>query len=389
MDGPREPDRRNSIRDVGRPSRRAIALLTGGVLAVAGLVNIAGATLGSDGVVSACYNRRTGAVRLIREPRLPRRCPSGTRRFTFNVQGPEGSPGPTGPTGPAGPAGVPGPQGIAGTPGIPGDDGHTILHGAGAPPDSLGADGDFYLDDVAFYLYGPKTQGAWPAVGTSLIGADGADGTDGADGADGADGTDGTDGNTILSGAGAPGAGVGVNGDFYLDTTAWVLYGPKASGAWPGSGTSLVGPAGPGEDPVYIQVSDTTTQSIAVAGTFQDVTWSTTGVTEGFVHVPGTAQILVPRSGVYRITVSIPMKMTGLLPPTATATACLVVNGVSGVCQSAGFNASDLPGAVPLTSITSLVSGDVIRLRVKATSTSVQVSGGVDSTLVLTIASVD
>ena len=192
-----------------------------------------------------------------------------------------------------------------------------------------------------------------------------------------------------MSGAGAPGAGVGANGDFYLDTTAWVLYGPKASGAWPGSGTSLVGPAGPGEDPVYIQVSDTTTQAIAVAGTFQDVIWSTTGVTEGFVHVPGTAQILVPRSGVYQITVSIPMKKTSAVPLTSTATACLVVNGVSGVCQSAGFDASDLQQAVPLTSITSLLAGDVIRLRVKATSTSVQVSGSVDSKIVLTIASVD
>jgi hypothetical protein len=179
-----------------------------------------------------------------------------------------------------------------------------------------------------------------------------------------------------------------VNGDFYLDTTAWVLYGPKASGAWPGSGTSLVGPAG-SSAPVYIQVSDTTTQSIAVANTFQDVTWSTTGVTGGFVHVPGTAQILVPRSGVFQITVSIPMKKTSLLPATSTATACLAVNGVSQVCQSASFDTSDLPQAVPLTTIASLVTGDVIRLRVKATSTSVQISGGVDSTIVMTIASVD
>jgi hypothetical protein len=180
-----------------------------------------------------------------------------------------------------------------------------------------------------------------------------------------------------------------VNGDFYLDTSAWVLYGPKASGAWPGSGTSLVGPAGPGEDPVYIQVSDMTTQAIAVAGTFQDVTWSTTGVTEGFVHVPGTAQILVPRSGVYRITASMPMKMTGPLPLPWTATACLAVDGLNGVCQSVGFDANNLPQAVPLTTIASLASSDVITIRVKATSTSVQVSGGVDSTIVLTIASVD
>jgi hypothetical protein len=169
-----------------------------------------------------------------------------------------------------------------------------------------------------------------------------------------------------------------VNGDFYLDTTAWVLYGPKASGGWPGSGTSLVGPAGPGEAPVYIQVSDTTTQSIAVANTFQDVTWSTTGVTEGFVHVPGTAQILVPRSGVYGITVSIPMKKIGLPLLTSTGTACVVANGVNVVCQSAGFDTSDLLQAVPLTTIISLAPGEVIRLRVKATSTAVQVSGGTD-----------
>ena len=398
MDGPRDPEQRTSKREVRRPARPAIALLAAGVLAVAGLANVAIATLDSDGVLSACYDRRTGSVRLIREPRLPRRCPRGTRYFTFNVQGQHGPPGATGPTGPAGPAGVPGPQGIPGAPGSPGADGHTILHGAGTPDDSLGTDGDFYLDDAAFDLYGPKVGGAWPAVGTSLIGADGATGPPGADGVDGAtgppgppgaEGSDGADGNTILNGAGAPGAGVGVNGDFYIDTTAWVLYGPKASGAWPGSGTSLVGPAGPGEDPVYIQVSDATTQSIAVANTFQDVTWSTNGVTDGFVHVPGTPQVLVPRSGVYGINVSLPMKRPGVIVTPPTATACLAVNGASVVCQSAGFGTGDLPQALPLTMIASLVTGDVITLMVKATSTSVQVSGGVGSTIVMTIASVD
>jgi hypothetical protein len=119
------------------------------------------------------------------------------------------------------------------------------------------------------------------------------------------------------------------------------------------------------------------------------VTWSTTGVAEGFVHVPGTAQVLVPRSGVYWINVSIPMQRTGVLAPTSTATACLAVNAVSVACQSAGFDANDLPQAVLLTSIASLVSGDVLTLLVKATSTSVQVSGGVGSTIVMTIASVD
>jgi hypothetical protein len=36
---------------------------------------------------------------------------------------------------------------------------------------------------------------------------------------------------------------LGVNGDFYLDTQANVLYGPKNGIAWPVNGTSLVGPS--------------------------------------------------------------------------------------------------------------------------------------------------
>lgn len=48
---------------------------------------------------------------------------------------------------------------------------------------------------------------------------------------------------TVLSGSGAPSSGTGVDGDFYVDTTAHTFYGPKASGTWP-SGVSIVGPTG-------------------------------------------------------------------------------------------------------------------------------------------------
>ncbi|WP_405620249.1 polysaccharide deacetylase family protein [Streptomyces sp. NBC_00076] len=53
----------------------------------------------------------------------------------------------------------------------------------------------------------------------------------------------GKDGAAILTGTGAPSNGAGVNGDFYIDTTpgAVKLYGPKASGTWPGSGVTLSG----------------------------------------------------------------------------------------------------------------------------------------------------
>ena len=55
----------------------------------------------------------------------------------------------------------------------------------------------------------------------------------------------GKDGRTILNGSGTPGAGVGNNGDFYIDTDTdtYSIYGPKTGGVW-GPGTSLIGPTG-------------------------------------------------------------------------------------------------------------------------------------------------
>lgn len=62
-------------------------------------------------------------------------------------------------------------------------------------------------------------------------------------GAAGSAGADGADGNTVLSGSGAPGSGLGANGDYYIDPATSLIYGPKAFGAWP-AGISLVGPQG-------------------------------------------------------------------------------------------------------------------------------------------------
>lgn len=83
---------------------------------------------------------------------------------------------------------------------------NTILSGAGVPAGATGNDGDFYIDTAANTIYGPKTAGSW-GTATSLVGSTGPQGPTGADGADG---------NTVLSGSGAPGAGTGVDGDYYI-----------------------------------------------------------------------------------------------------------------------------------------------------------------------------
>jgi hypothetical protein len=53
--------------------------------------------------------------------------------------------------------------------------------------------------------------------------------------------------NTVRSGSGAPSSGTGKKGDFYVNTSAWTIYGPKDDKGW-GPATSLRGATGRGQD---------------------------------------------------------------------------------------------------------------------------------------------
>ena len=86
-------------------------------------------------------------------------------------------------------------------------------------------------------------ESSYPGGQAGIPGPAGANGTNGTNGTNGSNGSNGADGKTVRSGSGAPSGGLGVDGDFYINTTANTIYGPKASGSW-GSPTSLVGPAG-------------------------------------------------------------------------------------------------------------------------------------------------
>jgi len=160
---------------------------------------------------------------------------------------------------------------LTGTDGI---DGNTILSGSAAPAVGDGENGDFFIDTNNNNIYGPKSSGAWPNA-VSLVGQTGQtglaatiaagtatsvasstspsvtnSGTSSAATFDfeipsGVDGLPGDDGKTVLSGSGAPGAGLGSNGDFYIDTTNEDIYGPKTGGSTWGNATSLIGSTGP------------------------------------------------------------------------------------------------------------------------------------------------
>ncbi len=113
-----------------------------------------------------------------------------------------------------------------GTPlsGAAGTNGNTVLNGQKIPDDvNDGVDGDFYIETSTNTIYGPKLAGAWPATGTVLKGING---------------------NTVLNGQKTPDdVNDGVDGDFYIETSTNTIYGPKLAGAW-SKGTSLIGPVG-------------------------------------------------------------------------------------------------------------------------------------------------
>jgi hypothetical protein len=52
---------------------------------------------------------------------------------------------------------------VVSTVGLQGPRGKGILNGQGAPSNSLGIDGEFYIDTSVNKIYGPKEDGSWPS----------------------------------------------------------------------------------------------------------------------------------------------------------------------------------------------------------------------------------
>ena len=106
----------------------------------------------------------------------------------------------------------------------------SLVHtGAGAPVDfQTGHDGDFYIDATAKKIYGPRIAGVW-GTSSSMIGEVGPIGKTGA---------------ALISGATAPDTQTGFVGDFYLDISTKIIYGPKSDRSGWGLGSPITGPQG-------------------------------------------------------------------------------------------------------------------------------------------------
>lgn len=114
--------------------------------------------------------------------------------------------------------------------------GNVIKYGTPNPNGSVsGTAGDLFIDTASAVFYESTGGTAWTAQFSMATGPAGATGATGAAGANG------TNGNTVLNGTANPINTQGNNGDFFINTNTNIIFGPKAAGAWPGTGTSLIG----------------------------------------------------------------------------------------------------------------------------------------------------
>jgi len=133
---------------------------------------------------------------------------------------------------------------------------NTILNGKGAPSNTFGIDGDFYIDTRSLLISGPKVNGKWP-TGRSLQGANGVNGIDGKNGAAaknvttasnvaGPAGPQGERGDKGVDGSAGANGSAGIDG-LPGATGAQGPSGPAGSGATGAQGPSgATGPAGSG-----------------------------------------------------------------------------------------------------------------------------------------------
>ena len=125
---------------------------------------------------------------------------------------------------------TPGPKGDTGPPGY---SPQFIVFG-GPPTAGVGNNGDMYINSFTGDVFGPKTNNTW-AFATNIKGQAGVQGPPGPTGY----------APQYIVAAGPPTAGVGNNGDMYINSSTADVFGPKTAGTWGSVQCNIRGIAGP------------------------------------------------------------------------------------------------------------------------------------------------
>lgn len=147
--------------------------------------------------------------------------------------------------------------------GEPGKDGTALLTGNGEPSVNLGKNGDSYIDLDTWNFY-VRTNNTWIHVGNIK----------------GNQGNNGADGTAILTGKNEPSAGLGKNGDSYIDLSTWNYY-VKENDAWVLKGNIKGSDGQDGNGIVSIKLTNTSANVDTYTITFDNGKTTTFTVTNG------------------------------------------------------------------------------------------------------------
>jgi hypothetical protein len=139
----------------------------------------------------------------------------------------------------------------------------------------------------------------------------------------------------MYSGSGAPSAGLGTTGDFYVDVASSYLYGPKASGSW-GAGMSIAG--GPTGPTGATGATGSTGAASVVTGPSGATGPSVTGPT-------GNASTVTGPTGPSGASVTGPTGSQGVTGPSGGPTG---VTGPTGAGARGGINVQNATGTLDL-----------------------------------------
>lgn len=124
----------------------------------------------------------------------------------------------------------------------------------------------------------------------------------------------------------------------------------------------------------YISAYDTTTQTVASVGVFQNVNFSNNSIVDSWVHTPATSSFTCPANGVYKIT-SIAQfdgsrgQHEGVMRITKNGSE--ILGSAQGVHIASGSRSYD---NCATEAIVSLLLGDVIRIQITGNSTAVHIA---------------
>lgn len=268
-------------------------------------------------------------------------------------------------------SGPPGPPGPAATIAV-----GTVTTGSAGTPAAVSNSGSSSAAVFDFVIpQGPQgigIQGPPGPAGPALQGPQGVQGVQGIQG------NPGVNGSTIISGAGVPSNAVGVNGDYFLDQSNALLYGPKASGVWSGTAVDLRGGASgvhygtrtvtnnaatlaktAAADPTLFSNTDYT-QVTAIFGALPD------GVLRGITQQANS--LTVTRTGVYEIMLWASLSTSSNNVNVAFRFA---VNGVIGLARRpiTRLDVANNISAVCANGLVQLTAGDVVTLWLASTVT--------------------